>query len=98
MPPYSTLVLSIEGGTPPTLRVGRFMGDCASSTFQGHPDALVPMLCSWAGAQTSFGVFKRGASLVVRSQDSDEGPARLPEKMLGVIKVPEGATVIEVKP
>jgi len=96
--PFTKVALVVQGGAPPRLELGSFMGDCVDQVVTWSTPPLAQITCAWAGALSHIAVMRTGATeLTVKRRDDDEQAAastKFPERALGRATIPASSKII----
>jgi hypothetical protein len=55
-------MLEVQGGAPPRLELGSFMGACADQVVTWSTPPVARLTCAWAGALSYIAVMRTGAT------------------------------------
>jgi len=88
----------VQGGTPPRIELGSFMGDCAEQVVTWSPTPVAKSSCVWAGAFSHIAVIQTSPTeIMVKHRDDDAQVAlttKFPERVLGRSTVAAGSKIV----
>jgi hypothetical protein len=96
--PFTGVALVVQGGAPPRLELGSFMGECVDQVVTWSTPPLAEITCAWAGALSHIAVMRTGATeLTVKRRDDDEQAApttKFPERTLARSTIPASTKIV----